>query len=851
VKPNRRVGTHPHPAALLAPALLLAVAGGLVAVAGARAQRPVAGGDGDDAPNAGEAGFAADHQPPWQLAARHSDPCVDGFADGLFPCDRVDLLAYLPLADVGGGEANDLWGWTDPVTGKEYALLGKTTGTAFVDVSDPEHPIYLGDLPSHSGSSIWRDVKVYADHALIVSEAPAHGLQVFDLTALRSVAAPPATFAETAYYGEFLRAHNVVVDEDSGFAYAVGSRQGDRTCSGGLHMIDVHDPEHPVFAGCFSADGYTHDAQCVVYTGPDADYAGHEICFASNEDSLTIVDVTDKANPAMLSRTDYAGRAYTHQGWLTEDQHYFLLDDELDESAHGHNTRTYVWDVADLDAPVVLDTYTGPVAAIDHNQYVRGNFVYQANYRSGLRILSLADVAAGQLSQVAYFDVYPDDDAAEFNGSWSVYPFLPSGVVLVSGIEQGLFVLHPNLCDAPQAPASLAAAAAGDNRIDLSWSDGGAGTTFRLYRSFGGCPGAGFEEVADGLAATAYSDLGVAGGVGYSYTVTAVEATGLCESAPSNCAEAQTTGVCNAPPAFAGASGVTNPAGAACSLVVDWPPASANCGGPVTYSIYRGAAAGFTPGADNRIASGLTSAPWVDHWVYGGAPYYYVVRATDDADGVEDANTVVRSAVPTGPVTDGTWHAGAEIGDPVLGATTTEHVGWHYAENRSHGGARSYFSTYFDSQCTALSAPPILLTAGEVPVVTFWTLHDVEEGWDGGVVEVSTDGVTWSLLPLEPAPPDVFVAAANACRYPAGTPSFSGTDLTWRQYAGDLSAYAGSAVRLRWTFSTDSGITQEGWYVDDVDVTHAQVAGPCAGVLFADGFESGDTAAWTAAAGAK
>ncbi|MDP8988437.1 MAG: choice-of-anchor B family protein, partial [Actinomycetota bacterium] len=300
--------------------------------------------------------FAADQQAPSSSGALGANPCSEGFA-GPYPCSNVDLLAYLPLSDIGGtrsnSAANDIWGWTDPATGKEYAIVGRVFGTSFVDISDPTRPVYLGQLPTHGpfGSS-WRDIKVYANHAFIVSEATNHGMQVFDLTQLRNVSQPPVTFSETAHYKKMSSAHNIAINEASGFAYIVGA-SGRTGCSGGLHMVDIRKPTSPSFAGCFSADGYTHDTQCVLYDGPDADHRNREICFNSNEDTVTIVDVTDKSRPVQLSRTGYAGSAYTHQGWLTEDRRYFLLDDELDEQNFAHNTRTRVWDVSDLDKPIV------------------------------------------------------------------------------------------------------------------------------------------------------------------------------------------------------------------------------------------------------------------------------------------------------------------------------------------------------------------------------------------------------------------------------------------------------------------------------------------------------------------
>src|SRR5829696_5249611 len=335
------------------------------------------------------------------LTALTNVPCVNGFA-GTFPCNKVDLAALLPVADIDGTTAagvtaNDIWGWTDPLTDKEYALVGFSNGVAFVDVSNPAAPAYLGNLPSHGDDSgrLWRGVKVYRNHLYVVSEIANHGLQVFDLTQLRNVASPPATFAETAYYNNFASAHTIAVDEETGYLYVAGSKPNPSrtpnvdTCpgatatrGGGLHMVDARNPAAPAFAGCVNEDGYTHETQCVIYRGPDAQYQGREVCFNSNEDTLTIVDVTDKSAPRQLSRTTYAGRGYTHQGWLTGDHARFLLNDELDEQNFTlPKNRTFVWDVSDLDAPSVQGIFQGSTPSIDHNQYVRSLHAFQSNYR--------------------------------------------------------------------------------------------------------------------------------------------------------------------------------------------------------------------------------------------------------------------------------------------------------------------------------------------------------------------------------------------------------------------------------------------------------------------------------------
>ncbi|GEM_PF-556652 len=380
--------------------------------------------------------------------------CADGSADR-YPCENVDLLSYLPLNELGGGagvEANDVWGWTDPQTGTEYALVGRTDGTAFVDVSTPTEPVYLGSLPSHTGSSTWRDVKVHANHAYVVSEAAGHGLQVFDLTQLRDIsdAERPVMFSETAHYDRMGAAHNVVINAKTEFAYVVGANGNGTTCGGGLHMVDLQAPTAPAFAGCFAdpstgraGTGYTHDAQCVVYQGPDSDYDGREVCFNANETALNIADVENKSAPATIANATYPQIGYTHQAWLTEDHRYLYVDDELDErQGTADSTRTLVFDITNLDSPELVTSHAGRTGAIDHNQYIVGDYAYQANYQSGLRILDVS--APERPTEVAFFDTFPNGNASSFQGAWSTYPFFERNMVLVSSIREGLFVVQPS-----------------------------------------------------------------------------------------------------------------------------------------------------------------------------------------------------------------------------------------------------------------------------------------------------------------------------------------------------------------------------------------------------------------------
>ncbi|TGZ81244.1 hypothetical protein EX30DRAFT_306621 [Ascodesmis nigricans] len=378
--------------------------------------------------------------------------CKNGKSDGTYSCSKIDMHGFLSHEEMGSvtREGNDIWGWS--YGKREFGVVGQTDGTAFVEVLSNGDVKYLGRLPTQTVPSIWRDVKVIDGYAYIGSEAKDHGLQIFDLRKLLKLREPKEFSLEdqTAVFTGFGSSHNIVANEKTKMIYAVGTK----FCSGGLYMVDVSNPAKPVDKGCAAMDGYSHDAQCVVYRGPDREYRGREICFSYNEDSLTIYDVTDKSNPVVVSKVGYEGYAYTHQGWLVnDDMTHLLLDDELDEvrnTAPGGNdkTTTYIFDVSDLKKPFFTGLWKSQAKSIDHNQYVVDGLSYQANYASGLRIVDVSsipkDPSGKKVKEVGFFDVYPEDDEEpvnEFFGSWSVYPYFKSGYILLNSIERGVFSL--------------------------------------------------------------------------------------------------------------------------------------------------------------------------------------------------------------------------------------------------------------------------------------------------------------------------------------------------------------------------------------------------------------------------
>jgi choice-of-anchor B domain-containing protein len=367
--------------------------------------------------------------------------CESGMAKN-YPCNDYDLMSLITLNDMDTEFVNDSWGWTDIVANKEYAIVGLDNGTAFVDITNAEKPIYLGKLPTATGNSIWRDVKVYKDHAFIVSEASNHGMQVFDLTKLRSATTnSPQMFSADTHFTEFGSAHNIVINETTGYAYPVGTSKSG-TYKGGPLFINISDPKNPVSEGGWGMDNYSHDAQVVTYSGPDARYTGKEVLIGSNENEVVIVDISDKANPKNIAKISYANVGYTHQGWFTEDQKYFILGDELDERNTGIKTRTIIFDFSDLENPVEHFIYSGPTDAIDHNGYVKGNTFYLANYTAGVRFIDVSSIGTKNINETGYFDTYPANDGASFNGVWNVYPYFNSGNIVISDSNTGLFIVR-------------------------------------------------------------------------------------------------------------------------------------------------------------------------------------------------------------------------------------------------------------------------------------------------------------------------------------------------------------------------------------------------------------------------
>jgi choice-of-anchor B domain-containing protein len=473
---------------------------------------------------------------PARMAPQGVTPCADGRA-GAYPCDGVDFLARIPLEGFSSNPsaANDVWGFVDLNDQREYAIIGLRNGTAVVDVTDPSNPVEVGTIQGLE--SIWRDIKVYQfrdqgegrwkAYAYVTTDAAPQGLHIIDLTGL------PERISLAATYRGFASAHNIYisnVDYATGvalpdmtpYAYVLGSNLD----LGAFRILALSDPVAPVeVTSPPSGTEYVHDVTSVIITDARASacHPGHNPCEVMvdyNENTVDLWDVTDKANPLMLSSMPYENSAYTHSGWWSRDKKFVFIQDELDEQDIGLNTTVRTVDISDLTRPFVSNVWTGPTRAIDHNGFAKGDRYYISNYRRGLTILDIAD--PNEPREAAFFDTFPDpaDDGPFFNGAWGTYPYLPSGTILVSDIEGGLFLLREQR-PTPRMPLLAAPVAA---EFGYAWADDATADRYAPSTTYSHNLSGGPIEITrsgTGTYAVRFAGLGGAGTAGGHVQVTA------------------------------------------------------------------------------------------------------------------------------------------------------------------------------------------------------------------------------------------------------------------------------------------------------------------------------------------
>jgi choice-of-anchor B domain-containing protein len=352
-------------------------------------------------------------------------------AGAQFTFNKVRLAARISLSTFSANSGNSCWGYVSP-SGREYALMGLSNKLAVVEITDPDNPVWIGSI-SH-GSSTWADIKVYQDVAYLATERSESGIQVIELANIDGTSNRVSLIRTISSPG---RSHTITVDTTSGYLYTCGSNEG----TGSTTCFSLANPRNPLQVGAASLTGgiYVHEGMAMTYPAGSA-YAGMQVLFCSSAfDGLMIWNVNDKNNPVLIKSITYPQLGYTHQAWISEDLKYMYLDDEFDETTYNIPSRTIVFDVQSLENARYVTSYTNGNSSIDHNLYWRDGYVFSSNYTSGLRIWSTHENPEAPV-EVGWFDTYPEDDSPVYEGLWSNYPFFPSGTVIGSDINRGLFI---------------------------------------------------------------------------------------------------------------------------------------------------------------------------------------------------------------------------------------------------------------------------------------------------------------------------------------------------------------------------------------------------------------------------
>jgi choice-of-anchor B domain-containing protein len=325
---------------------------------------------------------------------------------------NLELLGRLQY-DV---ELSDIWGYADE-EGNEYALVGLNNNFSIVDVTNPANPTEVFRTIGGS-SSAWRDIKTWGDYAYVTCEC-GPGLLIVDMSPL-----PQSTSLTYSYWisdtTSLFNAHNLFIDEN-GIAYIFGGYS-----AGGAIVLDLNDdPMDPTTIGIYE-DNYLHDG---VVRGDTLWGA------AVNNGEMQVIDVSDKAHPEKLATWKTPG-SFSHNAWFSDDNKFIFTTDEV------RNGQMAAYNVENIYNPEFLDSWkVNDTSIIPHNTHWHNDFLITSHYTYGVNIIDAK--RPRNLLETAHYDTSPQYVYEGYNGCWGVYPFLPSGNIIASDIEEGLYIFKP------------------------------------------------------------------------------------------------------------------------------------------------------------------------------------------------------------------------------------------------------------------------------------------------------------------------------------------------------------------------------------------------------------------------
>ena len=327
----------------------------------------------------------------------------------------------LPATVQYGNVYNAVWGYERD--GHEYGIIGSIPGTHIIEVTDPANLVEVAFIPGawQALDVVHREFKTYRDRLYGVTDEGQGTLQIIDLRWLPDSA--PVLYDSNDLLH---RAHTLWIDSTNARLYTwAGSTQA--------ALYDLTDPDLPVLLNDCEADIPWWGGQVgVVHDG----YVRDNIAYVNDQDGMHIVDFTSTITPQLLgSLTSYPQPGYNHSGWLHDNGWLYVQADET------HGTDLKLFDVSDPTSIEFVDTIGVEWSeySIPHNPCFKGDELHVSYYYDGYWLWSVADPFNTQL--LGYYDTSLEPHDNSYKGAWGVYPYLPSGLVLVSDMQRGLFVI--------------------------------------------------------------------------------------------------------------------------------------------------------------------------------------------------------------------------------------------------------------------------------------------------------------------------------------------------------------------------------------------------------------------------
>ena len=698
----------------------------------------------------------------------------------LFPCQlaaqEYDSWRMGLVANPQYDYCSDVWGYTDE-NGHDFAVFGVHNGTVILDVSsNPSSPVETGRI--RGASSGWRDLKTHGDYLYVTNEGGG-GLDIIDLT-------DPWHPVLAAQYTGIETAHNLYIAD--GYAYIVGSEKG----AGGIRILDLADPIEPVEVGSWEKTNI-HD----IYVKNDTAYA----C-GIGEGDLHMLDVSDKSDIKTLKVLDYDNYG-THAVWTTEDSKYIIT---ADEKGGGH---VKIWDAHDYDNINLVSEYEVGSEKSVHNVFVKGDKLFISYYVFGTRVVDISDPS--NPVEVAYFDLYPGSEGL-YSGNWGTYPFSSSGLIYsTSSSGDGFFILqYPLYVDFAHEPltdtedmdgpydVTVSVAAVEDNQLVSGSVMAVSGMNDDFTDTTYLTTGEGADEYVGSL--PGYGGEGL-----YTYYFAVEDKESRWSTLPFGAPDSRysfNTGPDAVLPVIHRWTKLGDQFGRSGSAAVT-AAVSDNIG--VGEVVVEYSLSSDPTGAVNSVSMTLSEGIWSGTVSWEDVPWRtvvsYRVRVIDASSQQNEEASAFHSFEILNWTAVGSWEtedlSGWDTGD-----------GWGFAGIGSVGRVihDSPNGKYEDNANNILSKlDPLDIASYSSVYVSFWHLAFLEEDHDFGYFEVSSDGETWDEIS-----------------------SVTGIGVVSDEII-DLSDYINDGqLWLRFRLSSDAENSYGGWYIDDillmVDTTLAAVA---------------------------